>query len=248
MRAQFFVREKLKIEPWLVNGWQSYGMFNEQPGVGLQVMYRPTADVSIHSNSYWGADWLGIPDRRRFHADNSIQVKYLDRPSAMVNRAALSLTVDAGCETGGGVSCTGGSAPKQSFLGAMLYHRAWLANDHATVTLGGGAMNNPGRYLVLLPPINGATAFSGTPYFSTNPGDPFKAWDLSATVDMMPDEFTTFRVELNHRAANVNYFAGSGGVTPSGGNSGSPGSLVPGFVPDLRSHETRMTVALLVKL
>ena len=28
MRMQIFVSDKLKIEPWLVNGWQSYGMFN----------------------------------------------------------------------------------------------------------------------------------------------------------------------------------------------------------------------------
>ena len=40
-------------------------------------------------------------------------------------------------------------------------------------------MVNPGRYLVLLPPINGATAFSGTPYFTENPGDQFKGWDSS---------------------------------------------------------------------
>ena len=48
---------------------------------------------------------------------------------------------------------------------------------------GGGQINNPGRSLVLLPPINGATAASGTPYFTENPEDPFKAWDASATFD-----------------------------------------------------------------
>ena len=32
-------------------------------------------------------------------------------------------------------------------------------------------MSNPGRYLVLMPPINGATVFSGTPYFTENAGD-----------------------------------------------------------------------------
>ena len=31
-------------------------------------------------------------------------------------------------------------------------------------------MNNPGRYLALVPPINGATAVTGTPYFTENPG------------------------------------------------------------------------------
>jgi hypothetical protein len=109
-------------------------------------------------------------------------------------------------------------------------------------------MDNPGRYLVLLPPINGATAFSGTPYFTENPGDAFKAWDLSLTFDYMPDQFTTFRLEVDHRESNVPYFSGPGGVTPVGGNQGLAGSFVPGFFPDLRRAETRLNFALLVKL
>ncbi len=130
----------------------------------------------------------------------------------------------------------------------MLYNRSWFANDQFGLTLGGGAMNNPGRYLVLLPPINGATAFSGTPYFTENPGDQFKAWDASVTFDYMPDQFTTFRFEVDHREANMPYFAGPGGVTPVGGNQGLPGSFVPGFFPDLRRAETRLNLALLVKM
>ena len=41
VRLQFFPTDKLKIEPWIVNGWQSYGKFNELPGFGFQVDYRP---------------------------------------------------------------------------------------------------------------------------------------------------------------------------------------------------------------
>jgi hypothetical protein len=41
IRLQFYPTENLKIEPWIVNGWQSYGMYNEQPGVGAQILYRP---------------------------------------------------------------------------------------------------------------------------------------------------------------------------------------------------------------
>jgi len=249
VRIQIFPNENLKIEPWFVNGWQSYGMFNDQPGIGMQVLYRPTRRVSVHSNSYYGADWLAIPDRKRIHTDNSVQLLYFERPhSNALSKGAISITADAGCEYGGGVSCTGGVLPKQSFLGVMLYDRMWFHGDKAAVTLGGGTINNPGRYLVLVPPINGATAFSGTPYFSANPGDQFKATDASATLDLMPDEFTTFRIELNHRSANVPYFAGPQGVTPPGGNVGLPGSMVAGFSPDLRKSETRVTLALLVKL
>jgi hypothetical protein len=130
----------------------------------------------------------------------------------------------------------------------MVYHRVWFDRDLFAFTLGTGAITNPGRYLVLLPPINGATAFSGTPYFTENPGDPFRAWDASATFDYMPKQFITWRFEYVHRASNVLYFSGPGGVTPPGGNTGSPGSFVPGFAPDLRKFENRITIALLVKL
>lgn len=37
-------------------------------------------------------------------------------------------------------------------------------------------------------------------------------------------------------------FAGPGGVTPPGGNSGPAGSVVPGFVPDLVKQEDRFTL------
>lgn len=32
LRLQVYTSDRLKIEPWLTNGWQSYGMFNEAPG------------------------------------------------------------------------------------------------------------------------------------------------------------------------------------------------------------------------
>lgn len=251
VRAQFFVTDKLKIEPWFVNGWQSYGRFNNRPGIGGQILWRPTGKLSILGNQYaLGEDALGNPGRVRYHTDDSIQYKYLDRPEAKyLSKAAFSLTGDAGCEHGGGVSCHGDSAkgPKQSFLGFMLYNRMWFDRNLFGLTVGGGRINNPGRYLVLLPPINGASASSGTPYFTENPGDKYKAWDASTTFDYMPSQYITWRLEYNHRAANVPYFSGPGGVTPPGGNQGTPGSLVPGWTPDLRNTENRMTGAILVK-
>ena len=64
-----------------MNGWQSYGMFNSTPGVGLQILWRPNGSVSLLSNNYWGKDTLGNPDRARMHTDDSIQIKYYDRPA-----------------------------------------------------------------------------------------------------------------------------------------------------------------------
>lgn len=252
VRVQWFPTAKLKIEPWFINGWQSYGRFNGRPGFGGQILYRPNGKFSILGNQYaFGRDALGVAKRTRYHTDDSIEYKYLDRPASTgVSKAALTVTGDMGCETGGGVSCFGNgkSGPKQSFLGYMFYNRLWFDRDKFAATVGGGQINNPGRYLVLLPPINGATAASGTPYFTENPGDPYKAWDVSLTGDYMPSQYFTYRLEYNHRAANVPYFSGPGGVTPPGGNTvGAPGSVVPNWSPDLRNSENRMTAAFLVK-
>ncbi len=263
MRVQIFPTPKLKIEPWLINGWQSYGRFNNRPGVGGQILWRPNGWFSFVGNQYGlGADDLGVAGRIRYHTDDSIQVKYYDRPGEYLDKMAFTLTGDAGCEHGGdpvagtAVSCdTDGKkivngvsyvTPKQSFLGYMVYNRWWFKKDVYAVTLGGGKINNPGRYLVLLPPIDGATAITGTPYFTENPGNPFKAWDASFTFDYMPSQYITFRSEYNHRAANVPYFTGRGGITPPGGDNGNPGAIVPGWTPDLVRDENRMTFAILV--
>jgi hypothetical protein len=135
----------------------------------------------------------------------------------------------------------------------MAYVRAWHGEKYA-MTFGGGAIDNPGRYLVLLPPINGATAASGTPYFTENPGDQFKAWDSTLTFDYMPSQYVTFRAEFGYRYADVPYFAGAGGVTPPGGNQGAAGSQITDaagnvtWSPDLVHSEPRFTLALLVKM
>jgi Putative beta-barrel porin-2, OmpL-like. bbp2 len=263
VRIQIFPTEHLKIEPWFTNGWQSYGRFNSRPGLGFQILWRPNGWLSVLGNQYaLGEDALNTPGRVRYHTDDSIEIKYYDNKERFLDKAAFSLTGDLGCEHGGGVSCAGNSAkgPKQSFLGYMFYNRLWFDNDKYGLTLGGGQINNPGRYLVLLPPINGATAASGTPYFTENPGDPYKAWDVSGTFDWMPSQYITFRWEYNHRAASVPYFSGSGGVTPPGGNtfgapgstvcfSGAPpcGSLANTWFPDLRKTENRLNMAILVK-
>jgi hypothetical protein len=250
VRVQWYPTAKLKIEPWFINGWQSYGRFNNRPGLGGQILWRPNGRWSIVGNQYgYGEDALGVPSRTRYHTDDSVQYKYYQSTKSFISMAAASLTGDAGCESGGGVSCFGNgkTGPKQSFLGFMAYNRLWFDRDRYALTIGGGRINNPGRYLVLLPPINGATAATGTPYFTENPGDPYKAWDVSVTGDYMPSQYFTYRLEYNHRAANVPYFSGPGGVTPPGGNNGAPGSLVPGWSPDLRNSENRITGALLVK-
>src|ERR1700757_992321 len=105
MRTQIFLTDKLKIEPWFVNGWQSYGRFNNRPGVGGQILWRPNGRLSILGNQYaLGEDALNTPGRVRYHTDDSLQYMYLLNPGGRLSKAAFSLTGDMGCEHGGGVS------------------------------------------------------------------------------------------------------------------------------------------------
>lgn len=273
IRLQFFPTEHLKIEPWLINGWQSYGSSNNRKGLGGQIKWTPYPWMNIVSNNYGlGHDDLYVTHRGRIHTDDSIEIKYYDKPSDKgLDKMAFSFTGDMGCEFGptinnaatgysqSGVSCIGnrtqsaasaGTAapvvnPKQSFIGYMFYNRFWFKHDLHGFTIGGGEINNPGRYLVLDPPINGETASSAAlnaPYFTGNPGNPFKAWDGTLTYDYMPTQWFTWRWEYGYRHANVPYWAGHKGVTPPpylgapyGTNNGSPtdfacsdGSAVPG--------------------
>jgi Putative beta-barrel porin-2, OmpL-like. bbp2 len=243
IRIQVFPTAHLKIEPWIINGWQSYGSANSRKGLGGQIKWTPYSWMNIISNNYGiGHDDLYIPNRGRIHTDDSIEIKYFDRPGQFLDKMAFSFTGDMGCEYGpstttglAGVSCfgdrkdrlaqpsanfpLGGIDPKQSFLGWMLYDRSWFKKDKYGLTIGGGMINNPGRYLVLLPPINGETASSAAinaPYFTGNPGDQFKAWDSSITYDYMPRQWLTFRWEYDYRHASVPYWSGKGGVTPPG--------------------------------
>ena len=276
LRIQWFPTDKLKIEPWIINGWQSYGRFGTKPGLGGQILYRPKPWFSFVFNNYgMGEDtlWTGnVPiGRSRIHTDDSVEVKYYDRPTNFLDKMAFSLTGDLGCEYGGGVSCHKNNpivgtkgGPKQSFAGWMLYNRFWFKKDIFGLTVGGGVLDNPGRYLTLLPPINGADAISGSPYFPATPGSPFKAWDTSLTFDWMPKQYITFRWEYGYRHANQPYWTGRGGITPPGGNNGSPAEFVcmdntPDptgtgcgshgglWTPDLRKDEPSIRMAIMVK-
>jgi hypothetical protein len=220
LRIQIFPTPHLKIEPWIINGWQSYGSSNSRKGLGGQIKWTPFPWMNIVSNNYGlGHDDLYVPNRGRIHTDNSIEIKYYDKPQNAVDKMAFSFTGDLGCEFGAGVNCHNNHDGhfKQSFVGYMLYDRTWFHKDRYGLTIGGGQINNPGRYLVLIPPINGETAGSAainSPYFNESPGAPFKAWDTSVTFDYMPKQFLTFRWEYDYRHANVPYWSGHGGVTP----------------------------------
>jgi hypothetical protein len=226
LRIQWFPTSKLKIEPWIINGWQSYNRYNGHLGLGGQLLYRPKGWLSMVFNQYgYGQDNLGVPKVERIHTDDSIEVKYYDKPKKYIDKMAFSLTGDLGCQYGPGYRCTGG-ATKDSFAGWMAYNRVWFGKDKYAISYGGGRMNNPGRYLTLLPPINEATAVTGSPYFPENPGLPAHMWDTSLGFQWMPREYITWWLESGYRHSDVPYWTGRHGITPPGGNNGYPAAYV----------------------
>jgi hypothetical protein len=301
LRLQWWPTQNLKIEPWLINGWQSYAKFNSKPGFGGQILWIPNDSLKLVFNSYSiGQDNLncqtnngnrgttdtlcqpqngGNPNAsagslagagrpidysrvKRIHEDDSILVKYYDahgNGGDGLSKMAFSYTIDIGCEYGGGITCTNGQN-KANFFGMMLYNRAWFHNDLYAVTVGGGFMNNPGRYLALTPPINGATAASGSPYFTQQPGQKLYQWDTQINLQYMPKDWITWWTEATFRHSSTPYWSGSGGVTPPGGNTGTPTSCVGGgadsvtgncnvgdWFPDLRTREVVVGAGVMVK-
>lgn len=259
VRLQIHPTKHLKIEPWIINGWQSYGRFNKMPGFGGNITWTPNSSIKLITNNYYGTDAAGLPNRKRFHSDNSVLVRYFNRPnSKKISRAAFSLTADFGSEKGDGVNGFQKSdtinGPSQYFASCMFYNRIWFAQGKLAWTIGGGLMTNPGRYLVLYPtgeasplpdPSNPTTTEGAFP-FSANAGDQFKAWDCSTNIDFMPNQSITFRIEYVHRSVNVPYFAGAGGVTSQTGYSTV--ALDPAWRPDLRKTEDRIILALIFRL
>lgn len=258
-RVQIHPNKNCKLETWLINGWQSYGKFNKMPGLGGSFMYLSSnSKWKFITNDYFGTDVSGIPDRIRFHSDNSVLHRYYNQPkNKKISRIAFSLTGDIGFEKGGGV---GGfnqknpTIPAQYFISFMGYHRTWFSQNKFAWTMGGGWMSNPGRYLVLLPtgqasplpnPLD-PTRSEGLFPFSANPGDPFKGWDWSSNLDWMPNQSITFRLEFVQRHSSVPYFSGRGGVTSQSGLTTTP--LSPDWRPELVRMEKRLIFAVLFRL
>ncbi len=263
LRIQWWPTQNLKIEPWIINGWQSYGRYNGHPGLGGQILWIPNENFKLVFNSYFfgednqatltpaagngsvnaycpgitsnpncggpGAQSLpfnGPPidysKVQRFHEDDSVLYKYYDNPGngKGLSKMAFSITVDFGCEYGGGVHCLNGTN-RANFFGIMAYNRFWFDNDLYALTLGGGTMSNDGRYLTLVPPVDGASAATGTPYFTENPGQAIHQSDVQVNFQFMPNDWITWWTEATYRYSNVPYWSGAGGVTPPNGNTGT---------------------------
>ena len=85
---------------------------------------------------------------------------------------------------------------------------------------------------------------SGSPY-SLPDSRAFLGGGATATLDFWPSPWLLCRLEYSHRAANIPYFSGPGGITGPGGTASADPSS---FVPDLRKSDNRIVANLTLRL
>jgi len=77
-------------------------------------------------------------------------------------------------------------------------------------------------------------------------GEKLNMKQLSATLDFMPSDFVTFRIEYAYRNSSIPYFTGSGGTTSQTGFSND--MLDPTWKADLVKNENRIILAVNFRL
>ncbi len=243
-RIQAFPSKKFKTELWVLNGWQTYNSLSKGPGLGNSNYYRPSENVQLVANFYLGRDTqnpdtLGNQSNRiRFHHDNSIVARYFKNPESKgISQAAFSINTHYGFQNG--LDKTDNITNKQHFIyGTSIANRIWFNKNKLGVTLRGDYVANGGTYLAFSP--SPVMPNSYTDQFATNPNKALEIYQGTLTFDIMPTEYTTFRLEYCYRSANVPYFAGPGGTTSPSGFVNGP-TTVNAYRPDLRTTENRIT-------
>ncbi len=214
VRAQIYPSERLKIEPWLMNGWQTYGKYNFSPSGGLALRYQPFESLGLFANFCLGTDTRNQPQRLRFHHDSSVVWRLFESVGAPISRVALSLNSHLGLESGG----VGLPGPDRAhFLAATLAMRAWFIKELFAFTARGEVFKNGTAYLAQFAP----------PDFT--PGVNLVVWGVTGTLEFMPRDYFSLRLEVVWRESNQRYFAGAGGTTSP---TGFQGDSTAGWVPD----------------
>lgn len=250
-RVQMFPNRKLKQEIWLLNGWQSYNSYGRSPGAGSSTYIRPNENIQIAANFYLGRDTqnpdtLGHQSNRiRFHHDHSLVARYFHRPaSKKISQCAVSINNHYGFQKGldNGDSIT---SKEHFMIGTSIANRIWFHQNKLAFTLRGDYLVNGGNYLAFLPTSVTPNAYSDL--LTTDPYKPLKLFQATATFDIMPNDYITFRFEYGYRQSNLPYFTSHGGTTYPSGWSNGPVPVNP-WIPQLRKTENRLTVSVNFRL
>lgn len=229
IRSQLFPTRHLKLELWVVNGWQTFGQWHETRAGGHQITWRPREWLSLGNSAYIGREVQNDPDSLRIYLDNYAQVRYYHGNGRRLSSAAFCVTADIGYEHRG-------NADSGVMAGVSLAHRLeWRAKW--ALTLRGDLFYDRTQALILQLPI-------GSPYSLPNKSA-FLGGGLTATIDFLPSPWLLVRFEYMHREANVPYYSGSRGITGPRGVAPTDPAL---FTPDLRKSDDRLVVNATLRL
>lgn len=237
-RIQAYPSKKYKVELWVLNGWQTYNSWNKGLGLGVSNYYRPNENLQLVANFYLnGKDTRNNPDIRRFHHDHSVVARYFhNKESNGLSQAAFSINNHYGFQNGGGLK-----AKDNYMIGTSVANRLWFHHNKIALTLRGDAISNPGAYLAFSPSPVPNNDFND----ALAKGEKLKMFQGTATIDLMPNQFVTFRLEYGFRKSNIPYFAGPQGTTSPDGWVDTP---VDSWRPDLRKSDSRLTLAVMFRL
>jgi hypothetical protein len=225
-RAQTYLTQRLKLELWIVNGWQTYGQWQEAKSGGYLLNWRPTERFIVANVIYVGQTSPSDPGAIRYYTNNYAQLQYFKDPGGFVTSSAVCLVADVGYQ----VRTLGPSGP---MTGYSITHRTEFRDGWA-FTVRADLYYDQTRAVTPQLPI-------GSPYVMPDGTSPFLGGGFTGTLDYLPSPWLLWRLEYAHRMANVPFFSGHGGITgngPDGTVNMSPDP--PPFTPDLVQHDDRV--------
>ncbi|MGA3121839.1 MAG: outer membrane beta-barrel protein [Polyangiaceae bacterium] len=232
-RGQIFTSARMKVELWVVNGWQTFGEWHEGRAGGYLWNWRPHDWLSIVNSLYLGQEAEGDPDSLRTYSDNNVQLRYYhEAKNPFLRSLAFSLVADMGYEHRG-------NAPSGPVGGISLSHR-WEWTERWKSTLRADYFYDKTQAISPKFPVGSVYPWKGT--------DPFAAAGLSTTLDFWPSSWLVTRLEASHRLANQPLFSGAGGITGPGGQLPVNAAAAATFTPDLRRTDNRILFNVTLRL
>jgi hypothetical protein len=231
IRGQLYLTQRLKLELWLVNGWQTFGQWHEGRAGGYLINWRPREWVSLTTAAYFGQDAMTDSGSLRSYFDSYAQLRYYrGRGKRSIRSAAICLVFDGGYERRT-------NARSGAVIGASLTHRVeWLPQLATTARL--DIYYDQTQALIPKLPIN-------SPYLLPFPNSEFLGGGFTLTNDYLPSPWLVLRLEYAHRESNLPYFSGPGGITGPNGVAPANPAL---FTPDLRKHDDRLLFNVTLRL
>ena len=231
-RGQLFTSARLKLELWIVNGWQTFGKWHESLAGGYLWNWRPHEWLSIVNSFYAGNEAQDDPSSLRVYSDNNLQIRYFKRERGFFRSAAISIVGDIGYEHRS-------NAPSGVIGGVTLAHRfEWTPQWKSALRF--DFLYDATQAISPKFPVGAAYPWTGT--------NPFAAGGLTVTTDFWPSPWLVLRLEYGHRIANQPLFTGHGGITGPGGRLPENPTAAASFTPDLQRNDDRLVLNVTLRL